>query len=142
MFERLLIAAVIIIVGVVSWVAYNRWSLWRAAAKAPTDPLLAGLRKGVPAILYFTTPNCQPCRTLQQPALHALQQKLGPDAIQIIRVDATEQPDAADRWGVFSAPTTFVLDRALRPTQVNRGVASLEVLRRQVQSAIQQQETA
>jgi thioredoxin 1 len=131
MFARLLIAALIVGVGVTAWIGFNRLSVRRAARRAPADPLLAQLREGVPAILYFTTPFCEPCRTLQKPALARLQAELGA-MIQVIQVDAADQPEMADRWGVFSAPTTFVLDRNHIPRQVNRGVASAEVLKKQL----------
>lgn len=133
MVERLLIAAGLIGLGVAVWVVANRLSVRRLAALAPEDPMLTNLRSGIPAILYFTTPYCDPCRTLQKPALVELEADLGP-SIQVIQVDASEQPDVADRWGVFSAPTTFILDGEHRPRQVNRGVASAETLKRQVKA--------
>ena len=133
MIERLLIAGVLVSLGVVGWIVFNRLSVRRVAQRAPADPLLATLQDGVPAIVYFTTPFCEPCRTLQKPALNALQRELGP-SIQVIQVDASEQPDAADRWGVFSAPTTFVLDGEHKPRQVNRGVASVETLKKQLEA--------
>ena len=134
MFDRVLLATIIIGLGVIGWVAFNRLSVRRAAqtiANAP-DPLLFGLTQGVPVVLYFTTPTCAPCRTLQRPALNKLQSTFGNDKVQIVQVDATEQPDAADRWGVFSAPTTFILDKYHVPRQVNRGVASFETLTQQL----------
>jgi|SRR5581483_5326662 thioredoxin 1 len=133
MLERLLIAGILIILGTAAWVVFNRLSVRRVANAAPGDPLLSKLRSNTPAILYFTTPYCEPCRTLQKPALARLQAELG-SAIQVIQIDATEQPEVADRWGVFSAPTTFILDRSLTPRQVNRGVASVETLRKQVRA--------
>ncbi len=133
MFARLLVAVLIAGAGVAAWIGFNRLSVRRAVRRAPADPLLAQLREGVPAILYFTTPFCEPCRTLQKPALAQLQAELGP-AIQVIQVDASEAPEAADRWGVFSAPTTFILDRNHTPRQVNRGVASAETLKKQLEA--------
>ena len=132
MLERLVIAGIIIAVGTGGWILYNRLSIRKLAA-ANVDPLLSQVRAGIPTIVYFTTPFCQPCRTLQRPALERLQVELGPN-IQVIQVDSCEQPEVADRWGVFSAPTTFVLDSQLRPRQVNRGVASTETLIKQLQS--------
>jgi hypothetical protein len=35
---------------------------------------------------------------------------------------------------VFSVPTTFVLDSARKPRHVNRGVASADQLKRQLES--------
>lgn len=131
MLERLFIALLIAALGVLIWQAYNRWSIRRIAAQAAIDPLLVGLRRGVPTIVYFTTPFCAPCRTVQKPALTQLQTELG-ETIQIIQIDATEDPASADRWGVFSAPTTFVLDANQKPRHINRGVASVEVLKQQL----------
>lgn len=133
MLERLLLAVVIIGVGVAAYCAYNRLTLRRAAQHAPRDPLLANLQGGTPTVIYFTTPFCDPCRTQQQPALKQLQAELG-NRVQVVKVDATEDPDAADRWGVFSAPTTFVLDKGGKPRHVNRGVASTERLKEQLGS--------
>jgi thiol-disulfide isomerase/thioredoxin len=134
MLERLLIAAIFIGLGIITWIAFNRLSVRRAAGIAPQDPVLAPLHSGTPAILYFTTPFCEPCRTLQKPALNKLKTDLG-SGIQIIQVDACEQPDVADRWGVLSAPTTFILDSTLTPRQVNRGVVSAEMLKKQIEQS-------
>jgi thiol-disulfide isomerase/thioredoxin len=131
--ERLFIAAVIVAVGVAAYCAYNRLTLRQVARHAPRDPLLTTLRSGTPTVIYFTTPFCDPCRTQQQPALKQLQAELG-DRVQVIKVDATEAPDVADRWGVFSAPTTFILDKNGSPRYVNRGVASTERLKEQLGS--------
>jgi thiol-disulfide isomerase/thioredoxin len=134
MFERLLIAGLLIVAGTVLWIGYNRLSVRWLAHIAPTDPVLAELREGIPTVLYFTTPFCVPCRTLQQPALRDLEAELGSAGIQVIEIDSAQQPEVADRWGVFSAPTTFILDRNRTPRQVNRGVASVETLKRQIQA--------
>lgn len=133
MTERLLIAVLLIAGGALTWIALNRFALRRLHDRAPRDPLLSALKPGAPAILYFTTPSCAPCRTQQMPALKQLQAQYRAP-VQVIQVDATEDTDAADRWGVFSAPTTFVLDRHGHPRHVNRGVASADVLRRQLEA--------
>jgi thiol-disulfide isomerase/thioredoxin len=123
----------LIVLGFSSWILYNRLSLGHLKAAAPTDPLLARLQANLPAILYFTTPTCIPCRTVQKPALIELQAELGA-GIQVLEIDSLEQPEVADRWGVFSAPTTFILDREHKPQKVNRGVASAETLKKQLQA--------
>lgn len=133
MAERLLIAALIVAAGALAWAALNRAALRRLYERAPRDPLLSTLEPGAPAIVYFTTPTCAPCKTQQMPALTQLQAE-SHAPVQVIQVDATEDTAAADRWGVFSAPTTFVLDRQGRPRHVNRGVASADLLRRQLEA--------
>jgi len=49
--------------------------------------------------------------------------RTGRKTSQIVKIDATENPEAADRWGVFSAPTTFVLDSQKRCAKSIMGVA-------------------
>jgi len=133
MLERLLLVAVLAAAGLVIYRLYTRRHVQRVAS-APRDLLLHGLREGVPTIVYFTTPQCMPCKTQQMPALQTLQTELG-ERLQVVRVDATEQPEAAERWGVFSVPTTFVLDRHGQAREVNYGVADAAKLRRQLQAA-------
>jgi len=130
--ERLLIFLTFAALLALGFQLLRRWQLTRAARIAPADPLLAALRPGVPAILYFTTPACAPCRTRQRPAIQRLLAELG-DRVQVIEVNAAEQLDAARRWGVLSIPTTFVLDGEGRPRAINTGVAGLETLRGQLQ---------
>lgn len=134
MLERLLIALFVLAVGVLVYRLYTQSQIRRTAAFAPTDPLLRQLKPGIPAILYFTTPYCAPCRTQQMPALQRLQSALG-DSVQIITVDASENPNDASRWGVFSAPTTFVLDPSGQTRAVNHGVADDRRLRQQLLEA-------
>ena len=131
MLDRLIIAAVISVAGVAVWCAYNQWSVRHVVGVAAHEPVLESAKQGIATILYFTTPFCEPCRTLQQPTLTQLEQEYG-NRLKVIKIDATEQPDVADRWGVFSAPTTFVLDEQQQPRHVNRGVASAETLKKQL----------
>ena len=135
MLERLFLALLLLAVGLVVYQLFNRYHLRRAAVLAISDPLLEHLRPGVPAILYFTTPTCAPCRTQQMPALKRLQADLG-EQVQIVTVDATEKPEDADRWGVFSAPTTFVIDATRHTRAVNHGVADDRTLKRQLLEAV------
>lgn len=94
---------------------------------------LESLEPGVPAILYFTTPDCVPCKTQQRPALHALAEQLGAQ-VQIVQVDATERPELADYWGVLTVPTTFIIDGEGQPRGINHGVASAEKLLSQLET--------
>lgn len=132
MIERLLLAAVLLALGVIVYVWLRRRQVQAIAAR-PTDPLLTDLRPGVPAIVYFTTPTCAPCRFQQRPALAALRDQWG-ERVQIVEVDTTRQPDDAERWGVFTAPTTFILDSAHAARAVNHGVADAATLTRQLQA--------
>lgn len=135
MIERMVFVIFLMVAGAVAYRLYTRYHLQWAAASASVDPLLHDLKPNVPAIVYFTTPTCAPCRTQQQPALARLQAELGEEGIQIIQIDATQNAEAADRWGVFSAPTTFVLDIRRQVRDVNYGVADTDKLKRQLAAA-------
>lgn len=131
MIERVALLILLAAAAVALYRGFNWWAVRRTAALAPGDPLLAQRQPGVPSIVYFTTPLCAPCRTQQRPTLHRLMGEWAD--VQIIEVDASEQPDAAARWGVLSVPTTFILDRDGRTRQINRGVADLDKLKTQLQ---------
>lgn len=131
---RLLTALLIMGAGIVAFTLVNRWLLWRARRGFLMPP---GFHLGKPAILYFTTPECAPCKTLQRPALQRVREQLG-EAFQIIEINAYDHPQLADQWGVFSIPTTFVLDAQGHPRFVNRGVARAEQLLHQIAQVTQE----
>ncbi len=120
---RLVLALVIVGVGVGLYALNNRLLLGRA----PKNSLDAS---GKPVLLYFTTPTCAPCKTVQKPAIAKIQETLG-EMLKVIEVDATEQPDLAKRWGVLSVPTTFVIDSRGQARYVNHGVARADKLLKQ-----------
>lgn len=135
MIERLLIALVLIVAGVVAYQLFIQAQRRYTTALVPRDPLLKDIERGTPIIVYFTTPMCAPCRTIQTPALSKLQTELG-EKLHIIKIDATEQPQDADRWGVFSSPTTFIIDSEGKTQAVNHGVADYAKLKRQLEIAV------
>src|SRR5688572_24111834 len=47
-----------------------------------------------PVLVYFTTPDCAPCKTIQRPAINRVSDLLG-EGLEIVEIDATERPDLA-----------------------------------------------
>jgi len=74
----------------------------RTADALPRVP--AALRGGGAAWIVFTTPTCVACRTVTG----AIAQQRAGDLV--VTVDATTDPDLADRWEVRRAPTTLQVD--------------------------------
>src|SRR5512139_4000122 len=105
-FLRSALAAGIILAGLLAYWWINQRLLVRAhnnlSTLFPTPP-------DKPVIVYFTTPDCAPCKTVQRPALQKVTTLLG-ENVQVVEIDATERPDLAKTWGVMSVPTTFLLD--------------------------------
>ncbi|WP_119068566.1 thioredoxin family protein [Aggregatilinea lenta] len=130
MIERLVLLIALIPLGMLAYAGLRRWQVAHLRP-ALGKPLLAALRPNVPAIVYFTSPECGPCRAYQRPAIERVLRDLG-DAVQVVEVDALAQPDEAKRWGVMTVPTTFILDRTGHPRQVNNGVAGPDTLKHQL----------
>ena len=86
---------------------------------------------GQPYVIYFTGDTCTVCRTHQEPALS----KLG--GIRIDKVDAVAERVLADRFHVYTLPTTVVMAADGRALHVNYGYAPAPKLERQLAEARQ-----
>jgi len=120
----------IIAAGLFAYWLFNQRLLGKAQNLASE---LVGRLPNKPMIVYFTTPDCAPCKTIQRPALNKLLTLKG-DSVQVIEIDATERPDLAKQWGVMSVPTTFLLDARGEARYVNNGVTRVEKLMEQLQT--------
>jgi len=127
---RFLLAAGIIVLGAFAYWLINQRLLIRARNNVFT---LFNTLPNKPVLVYFTTPDCVPCRTVQRPAINQVTTLLG-EKLQVIEIDATERPDLAKVWGVMSVPTTFLLDEHGEARYVNNGVARAEKLMEQIQT--------
>jgi thiol-disulfide isomerase/thioredoxin len=127
--SRIILAVTIIGAGLIIYSLLNRHTLSRNNGRITQFP---SYKDGVPAILYFTTPTCVPCKTVQRPALKKIKDLLG-ERIQIIEVDASANSRLATTWGVLSVPTTYVFDEKGRPRYVNHGVAMADQLFQQLE---------
>ncbi len=119
MLDRLIVAFVICAAGTGLYLAFSRFQLWRGR-RIPLD--VAGRTPGKFLILYFTSPTCVVCKTVQEPTLHTLEAKLG-DKLQVIKVDATERLDLATRWQIMTVPTTLIFDSSDTLRSHNLGLA-------------------
>lgn len=82
-----------------------------------------------PYILYFTGDGCTVCRTHQEPALA----RLGP--VRIDKVDAIADRTLADRFHVYTLPTTVVMSAQGNALHVNYGYAPAPKLQQQLAEA-------
>lgn len=127
---RSALALVIIGFGVFAYWCVNQRSLLKAQNNALS---LFSRLPDKPVIVYFTTPDCAPCKTIQRPALNRLSSLMG-DKLQVVEIDASQRPDLAKQWGVMSVPTTFLLDARGEARYVNNGVTRMEKLMEQLQT--------
>ena len=116
------------VVGMVVLAAACLEYLRSRRARAQSAGAVAGPASD-PYILYFTGDGCTVCRTHQEPALA----KLGP--VRIDRVDAIAERTLADRFHVYTLPTTVVMSPEGRALNVNYGYATAPKLERQLAEA-------
>jgi thiol-disulfide isomerase/thioredoxin len=126
---RLILALAICLAGALVWALVNGRILSRADRRVAG---FASWRPGLPALVYFTTASCAPCRSVQRPVIETIKARLG-RWFQVIEVDAGDRPELAEEWGVLSVPTTFVIDASGRPSHVNHGIASAKKLIQQLE---------
>ena len=100
------------------------------SARARRRALLATAAPGSePYILYFTGAGCTVCRTHQEPALARL------GAVRIDKVDAITDRTLADRFQVYTLPTTVVMTPEGKALHVNYGYAPAPKLQQQLAEA-------
>ncbi len=90
MYSRLAITLLIFLLG---WLAYQGLSRLVLSRRSKGDLLLDEYQPGRPAILYFSSPDCIPCKTIQRPALDRLMASLKDD------MSALKKPPARSKEG-------------------------------------------
>jgi thioredoxin-like negative regulator of GroEL len=102
---------------------------WRSVRARRRALLATAAPASEPYIIYFTGDGCTVCRTHQEPAL----QRLGD--IRIDKVDAVADRTMADRFQVYTLPTTVVMSAEGKALHVNYGYAPAPKLRQQLAEA-------
>jgi thiol-disulfide isomerase/thioredoxin len=129
MLERIVVAAALIGLGILAYRV-----LLSTQHRAAVSAAGRGTGPGRLALLVFTSPTCAPCKLQQMPIVDRLMAEWH-DRVELRVIDVTDQPETASRFGVWSLPTTIVLDAAGRVRAINQGVASETKLREQFQAA-------
>lgn len=132
LFVRIMISLAIIAGGLLLYWLLNRMVLVRARVQAARLSLES---RGRPTLLYFSSPTCAPCRTVQRPAIQRLNEMVA-GRLEVVEIDASQRPEVASQWGVLSVPTTLVIDAQGQPRHVNHGVAPAEKLLQQIQDLL------
>jgi thioredoxin-like negative regulator of GroEL len=136
MIERLLIVLALSLVVTVAVVAVRAWSVRRVGSLAAgqTSGLWNALGEapdGRPSLVVFSTPSCTACRTVQHPAVEAVEARFG-ETLRVLKVDLSRQPAVGHAFKVLTAPTTVVLAGDGRVGSFNNGFAPADQLVAQV----------
>lgn len=103
--------------------------LYRARRARRLSEGMRGAPSSQPYIIYFTGDSCTVCKTHQEPALARL------GDVRIDKVDAVADRALADRFHVYTLPTTIVVAPDGRALHVNYGYAAAPKLERQLAEA-------
>ncbi len=120
--------AALALAGVVV-LAFAGVEAWRSSRARRWALLATAAPEREPYILYFTGEGCTVCRTHQEPALSKL------DGVRVERVDAIADRETAERFHVYTLPTTVVMSADGKALNVNYGYAPAPKLRRQLADA-------
>jgi thioredoxin 1 len=124
MLERLLISLGLTLLGIGVFAAF-RYGHLRRASKATAAI-------GKPAILYFRSDACAPCST-QGRFLQQIQAEFG-DRIVVEKVEADVEQAKAARYGVFTLPTTLIVDPRGTVRHANYGLTDTRKLASQLRT--------
>lgn len=129
MFERIAIAIALVVAGLA---AYQGLLFAQHRMAARVSKIDRREVSGKPVLLVFTSPTCGPCKLQQMPIVNRLMVDWHAK-IDLSVIDVMEQPEVASRYGVWSLPTTIVLDADRQVAAINQGVASDRKLREEFQ---------
>jgi thiol-disulfide isomerase/thioredoxin len=125
MLERLLLTAFLALIGAALFVALRYRHMRR---------LKIGLVDNRPTLLYFRSDNCGPCIT-QAHYLEILAEKFQ-DRFALQKVDTELEPEKAATYGVFTLPTTLVIDQQGDVKFINYGLTNSFRLAQQLESVV------
>ena len=126
MTDRIVITLIVVAAGVAAYLVLQRWQQGKATAA-----MSAGNRAtGRPTVLYFRSDHCAPCAA-QGRFLDLLSQQMG-EAVSVQKIDADADAETAAKFGVFTVPTTLVVDGRGQVRHTNYGLADLGKLTSQL----------
>ena len=123
MIERLLITTLLIFIGTSAYATFKRrhvrvlGDLETAVSKTPT-------------ILYFASESCAACPSQARYLEQLVSQ--WQDKLNVQKIDAEVEPETAVKYGVFTLPTTILIDQQGDVREINYGLTHTQKLTRQV----------
>jgi thiol-disulfide isomerase/thioredoxin len=132
-------AAMLVVVAALVALAVAAARLWstqrverlRAQRSEPLWNALGESPDGRPSLVVFSTPGCTACRTVQLPAVEAVEARFG-EGLRVLKVDLSRRPGVGEVFKVLTAPTTILLSGDGRVGSINHGFAPADQLSAQL----------
>lgn len=131
MVERLIIALALMVALLAIYQVVQSRHKARASAQVA---LVSDEVSRQPSLLYFWSEHCAPCVTQAQFLQQLPQQMMR--HIHFERIDAEKEHETAARYGVFTLPTTMLVDRRGSVKHVNYGLIDARKLTSQLESIL------
>jgi len=131
MFERLIVSFAIILISTGALVTFRHLHVRRVGRVAIDEGAAVDDR---PTLLYFRSDSCGPCYT-QSHYLRALESEFD-GQLSIQKIDADRERDKANHYGVFTLPTTLIVDRRGDVRHINYGLTATAKLAQQLEKVI------
>ena len=125
MIERLLITTILIMLGTTAYATFKRRHV-RVLGDLETAV------SQIPTILYFASDSCAACPS-QARYLEQLLAQWQEDLV-IQKIDTEVEPETAVKYGVFTLPTTILIDQQGDVREINYGLTHTHKLTQQVAS--------
>ena len=125
MAERIIIVILLALVGAAVYYAVKHRHIHRLNINLVADR---------PTLLYFRSDSCSPCMT-QSHYLEELERKFV-DKFAMQKIDTELEPEKAAKFGIFTLPTTLVIDRQGDVKYINYGLTNTFRLSQQLESVV------
>jgi thioredoxin 1 len=123
MIERIFIILLLTLAGLGLFTAFRAYHMRRLGSVEGLDQ---------PLLLYFRSDHCAPCVT-QARYLEQLEQNWN-GRLVIQKIDTDAEPNKAQQYGVFTLPTTILVDNLGQVRQVNYGLTNVHKLSQQLRA--------
>lgn len=128
MIERLLITTLLIMLGTSAYAAFKR----RHVRVLGDLAAVAEPAEATATILYFASDGCAACPSQARYLEQLLAQ--WPDGLAVQKIDAEVERETAVKFGVFTLPTTILIDQQGDVREINYGLTPTHKLTQQVAS--------
>ncbi|MCA9974173.1 MAG: thioredoxin family protein [Chloroflexota bacterium] len=130
--ERVLLTGVFAILGILVFTVMRQTHVRRLNRAGQQGQAKETAVFGQPTLLYFRSDGCAVCPT-QSRYLDQLAERWH-GRITIRKIDADAEPETAVQFGIFTLPTTIVMDSKGTVRQINYGLTHPHKLAQQLEA--------
>ena len=125
--ERIIIVAALAIIGMAAYWLFKQAQMRKLSSVTTINEQAQ--------LLYFRSATCAVCPT-QSRFVDTIEHQWA-EIVAIRKIDDELEPDTASKYGVFTLPTTILVDAAGKVREINYGLTNAHKLNQQLQTVLQ-----